>query len=192
MSKAREKWDGRYLQREVAGDNEFPQPPEFFTQQLTALNPCSALDLASGDGAMALWLAQQGFAVTAVDISAEGLKRMRRLATDAGLSLTTRELDLEEGDLDQAVGGLQPVDLVTISRYKPVPELLRLLHKLLLPGGHLLLATFNQLQHEETGFPLRFCLQKGELSDAVDGLVLESYSEGIHSPFIDGYHFIKS
>ncbi|GAA3807198.1 class I SAM-dependent methyltransferase [Cellulomonas soli] len=50
------------------------------------LHPGSALDLGCGEGADAVWLADHGWQVTAVDVSATALERGRRHAADAGVA----------------------------------------------------------------------------------------------------------
>jgi SAM-dependent methyltransferase len=47
--------------------------------EVSGLRPGRALDLAAGEGRNALWLAQQGWQVTAVDFSAVGLDKGRRV-----------------------------------------------------------------------------------------------------------------
>src|SRR5437588_11801910 len=48
------------------------------------LRPCRALELGCGTGASAVWLAQQGFDVTALDLSAAAIACARQRADEAG------------------------------------------------------------------------------------------------------------
>lgn len=90
-------WDDRYTERELVWSVE----PSVWVEQLTAdLPPGRALDLASGEGRNALWLAERGWDVTAVDFSSVALDRARRLGRDrlgpdAG-NLTIVQADLLE------------------------------------------------------------------------------------------------
>jgi SAM-dependent methyltransferase len=80
----REKWDRRYA------DSEFlwtVEPNRFVVQELHDLPPGRALDLACGEGRNAVWLAQQGWRVTAVDFSPVGLAKARRLADARGVNV---------------------------------------------------------------------------------------------------------
>jgi SAM-dependent methyltransferase len=52
-----------------------------------ALAPCRAVELGCGSGASAVWLARQGFDVTAVDVSARAIKRARARAEQAGVAV---------------------------------------------------------------------------------------------------------
>jgi len=69
-----EAWNERYRASELvwsAGPNQFVE------SELSGLRPGRALDLASGEGRNAIWLARQGWRVTAVDFSDVGLARGR-------------------------------------------------------------------------------------------------------------------
>lgn len=56
------------------------------------------LDLGCGDGRNALFLAENGFDVTAVDTSAAGIEKLRRLAEARGLSIRTEIHDMRTYD----------------------------------------------------------------------------------------------
>jgi SAM-dependent methyltransferase len=78
-----ERWDERYAAREYVWD---VTPNQFVERYLTGLTPGRAIDLAAGEGRNAIWLARQGWQVTAVDFSQVGLDKARRLATEHGLA----------------------------------------------------------------------------------------------------------
>lgn len=67
MSSIREKWNRRYADKS-GGLSSVPVALEL---GWPLLRPGSVLDLASGDGGSALFLAKHGFSVTAVDIAEE-------------------------------------------------------------------------------------------------------------------------
>lgn len=60
---------------------------QFVERELGGLEPGSAIDLGAGEGRNAVWLASQGWAVTAVDFSDVGLDKARRLAEQRGVAL---------------------------------------------------------------------------------------------------------
>lgn len=85
-------WDERF-----AGDDYFyGTDANVFLRSQAALLPPSgtALSLAEGEGRNAVWLAQQGLTVTAVDASAVGLAKAGRLAAARGVSITPVVADL--------------------------------------------------------------------------------------------------
>ncbi|MFG3281524.1 SAM-dependent methyltransferase [Streptomyces sp. NPDC048111] len=75
-------WDDVYATRPAATD---PRPNVRLTETVTGLRPGDALDLGCGNGGDALWLARQGWRVTAVDISAVAVERLAALARSGGL-----------------------------------------------------------------------------------------------------------
>jgi SAM-dependent methyltransferase len=75
-------WDGVYAARPAA---EAPRPNTRLTETVSDLAPGQALDLGCGEGGDALWLAGQGWHVTAADISAVAVERLTALARSHGL-----------------------------------------------------------------------------------------------------------
>lgn len=57
-----------------------------FAEVVSELEPGRALDLGCGEGADALWLAERGWTVTAVDVSDTALQRAEQAAQAAGLA----------------------------------------------------------------------------------------------------------
>jgi SAM-dependent methyltransferase len=62
-----------------------PQPNARLTETVTGLSPGDVLDLGCGEGGDALWLAGQGWRVTAADISDVAIERLAALARSHGL-----------------------------------------------------------------------------------------------------------
>lgn len=88
-------WDGVHASRPAT---TVPQPNARLTETVTGLSPGDALDLGCGDGGDALWLAGQGWHVTAVDISAVAVERLAAFAGSHGLDdrVTAVRHDLSE------------------------------------------------------------------------------------------------
>ena len=78
-------WDSRFS----APDYIFGRAPNrFLVSQAALFRPgMRVLDVATGEGRNAVWLAQQGCEVTGVDISPKGLEKARRLASEAGVTV---------------------------------------------------------------------------------------------------------
>jgi 2-polyprenyl-3-methyl-5-hydroxy-6-metoxy-1,4-benzoquinol methylase len=89
----REHWDERYGTEELIWKAE---PNRFLVEELDALAPGRALDVACGEGRNAVWLASKGWRVTGVDFSRAGLAKAQRLATDRGVEVTWVEADVVE------------------------------------------------------------------------------------------------
>ena len=97
-----------------------------------------ALDVATGGGHTALWLARQGWQVTAGDISERMLENALILLSDEGLELETRLFPAEEIPFPDA-----SFDLVTVrlaSHHFSSPErFIAEVTRVLKPGGYFLL-----------------------------------------------------
>ena len=63
-------------------DHTFADYDELLVQHVTGLKPGRALDLGCGSGGNAVWLAQRGWQVTAVDFSEAGIEKARNRAAD--------------------------------------------------------------------------------------------------------------
>jgi SAM-dependent methyltransferase len=61
------------------------KPNPLLVREVGSLAPGTALDLGCGEGADAIWLAQRGWRVTAVDVSATALRRAAAHAVNAGV-----------------------------------------------------------------------------------------------------------
>ena len=70
-------WDDHWQQAASRGDAHVLGPNPYLADETVGLVPRSALDAGCGEGAEALWLAAQGWAVTAADIASEALARAR-------------------------------------------------------------------------------------------------------------------
>ena len=86
-------WDEKYRS---AGALEAPTP--LLTKIAAGLPPGRALDLACGAGRNALWLAGQGWDVTAVDGSAVAIAKLRERTGERTLRVNARVADLERGE----------------------------------------------------------------------------------------------
>jgi SAM-dependent methyltransferase len=127
-------WDVRYGTDELVWRAD---PNRFLVEEVGGLASGKALDLACGEGRNALWLAAQGWEVTAVDFSAVGLAKAGRLASARGL-----RLDLVEADLLTWAPQDGAFDLVIVM-YLHLPEggrrqVLRHAADALVPGGTVL------------------------------------------------------
>jgi SAM-dependent methyltransferase len=91
---SRQTWDTRY-----GGDERVWSglPNQRLVEQAAGLTPGDALDVGAGEGADAVWLAQQGWRVTALDVSPVALGHTRDHAAAAGVSVETVEHDLIAG-----------------------------------------------------------------------------------------------
>ena len=127
MSEAdRVRWDGRYAE----GAYQSRRHPSPFHEHSAALLPARgrALDLACGAGRNAIYLANRGLGVDAVDISRVGLENGR--AVGGGLPIRWIECDLDDG-----FRATMPYDVIVNIRYVNLPLVSALIESSLRPGG---------------------------------------------------------
>lgn len=155
-----DRWEARW--RERAGAIGRPEP--FLVEQRALLGDGPLLDVAAGDGRNALWLAGQGLAATAVDISPTAIARLRAAAEMASLRVAAHAVDLDDED---ALAGLGPFASLVVVRFKPSARQWDRLLDRLAPGGRVLLCSSRPEQHERHGFPLAYCLGRAELEAAL-------------------------
>jgi SAM-dependent methyltransferase len=87
----RDQWDARYAATDTLWSF---RPNRFLVCEVEELPPGRALDLACGEGRNALWLADRGWRVTAVDFSSVALERGREMAARRGLTIDWVNADI--------------------------------------------------------------------------------------------------
>jgi len=130
----RAAWNQRYSQADLVWS---ATPNRFLADEAAGLPPGRALDLGAGEGRNAIWLAERGWTVTAVDFSDVAIAKARAIAETRNLSVQWEVRDLLEYRPDNA-----SFDLV-ILLYIHLPEherstVLAAAAAALAPGGTLL------------------------------------------------------
>jgi len=120
-------------------------------------------------------MAQQGWNVDAVDISAAALDQARRRAADAQV----HSVEWIEADLDTVVPDTR-YDAITVIRFLDRSLLRRLALSSLQPGGILILETFSIRQFDRADNQLKtraFALDPIELTELLPGLSIRDFAE---------------
>ncbi len=74
-------WESHWQQANEHRTGQEVDPNPYLAREISTLAPGTALDAGCGEGAEAIWLANQGWQVTAADISTEALSRASERAT---------------------------------------------------------------------------------------------------------------
>ena len=173
MSKQdRDKWNLKHHQ----GYEENNNPAVLLKDWLVKIPVGRALDLACGGGRNAVFLAQAGYQVDAIDISSEGLKQARQKSEKLGLSI-----NWIEHDLDQCYQFDRDYNLIVVMWYVDPGLISRLCH-CLAPGGYLLCEEHLIVDQEVIGpHNPDYRLAPGALRDAVTGLDVLFYRESVET-----------
>lgn len=135
----RDYWEERYA---APGHTWSGDPNPVLVTEVTPLRPARALDIGSGEGADALWLARQGWRVTAVDIAATALEKARARAESVDPDAAAR-IDWQQHDITAWSPEPQTYDLVSCQfMHLPQPHITALFCALaaaVAPGGALLI-----------------------------------------------------
>jgi len=173
MKSDQKRWDKRFQKREFALGKE---PNPFLKKHIHLLPKGKILDMAAGEGRNAVFLAQNGFEVDAVDISEKGLKKARKLAREKGVKINTFLVDLDQHPI-----GKERYDLIVnfyFLRRRLIPRIKKGLKK----GGKVIFETYL-LEHRKlgTGGPkqAKYFLKPNELLGLFKDFRILFYREGI-------------
>jgi len=173
MKSDQKRWDKRFRKKEFALGKE---PNPFLKKHIHLLPKGKILDMAAGEGRNAVFLAQNGFEVDAVDISEKGLKKARKLAREKGVKINTFLVDLDQHPI-----GKERYDLIVnfyFLRRRLIPRIKKGLKK----GGKVIFETYL-LEHRKlgTGGPkqAKYFLKPNELLGLFKDFRILFYREGI-------------
>jgi tellurite methyltransferase len=160
-------WEERYR----SADDSETGPTPLLIKTAERLQPGKALDLACGTGRNALWLAEHGWNVTAVDGAPSAIEILRRRASERGL-----DLDAHVADLEKREYRIEPSawDLIAICYYLQ-RDLFEPAKRGVKPGGVLLAIVHITEPGEE---PTYKRMKPGELENYFRGWEILHYSEG--------------
>jgi len=140
-----DSWNERYGSSDRVWSG---RPNQRLVEQVADLPVGSALDVACGEGGDAIWLATQGWQVTAVDVSEVALDRAATHAEEAGVD-DRLKLGLYDALADPRPAGHHVFDLVTVSfLHVPVPDfatIYRGIAEAVAPGGRLLVTAHHPM-----------------------------------------------
>ena len=181
----RAQWNRRYAAADRIHATAVPN--RFLVAEIADLAPGTALDLACGAGRNAVWLAQGGWRVTAVDFSSVALAMARDLAARSGVNV-----EWIEADVVTWTPPARAYDLVTVL-YLQLPALdrraaLRHAVSAVRPGGTLLVVGHDLLNLTAGwGGPSQpdVLFTPDDIASEIAGLQMEK-AERVRRPVEDG------
>lgn len=162
------EWDRRYT--DIDGASMWSGHPNgALVDEVAGLTPGSALDVGCGEGADAVWLAQRGWQVTALDPSAVAITRAREVGGRAGVEVRW----LQAGLLDVVPYG-ERYDLVSaqypVLRHDHDGVVVDALLSTVAPGGTLLVVHHELVPDHaaDHGFDPRDYVMPGDVAARLD------------------------
>ena len=177
----RERWNQKY--REAPGAWLIPDPflPRAFSEYILPLFPHggNALDLAGGAGRHAIWLAQQDWKVTLIDISETGVEQARQNAGPLAshIQFVVDDLTCFKAAQTEFEARFEVVMAFFYLERKIFSEMVKAVR----PGGLLVYKTLTLEQAKLADGPKNpaHLLQPGELLQLADGLRILHYQEEV-------------
>jgi SAM-dependent methyltransferase len=173
MKDDQKRWDEKFRGKKYTLGTE---ANPFLRKHVRLLPRGKALDVATGEGKNAVFLARHGFDVEAVDISEKGLRKARRLAREKGVKVKTVLADLDHCPIEK-----EHYDLITNFYFldrRLIPRIKRGLKK----GGRVVFETYlteqSSLCQEGPRNP-KYLLKHNELLTLFKGFRILLYREGI-------------
>lgn len=152
VAKLQAFWNARYAGEEFVYGRE---PNDFLVQAVAAIpHQGRVLCLADGEGRNSVWLAQQGLAVDAFDISPVGVAKARALAAERGVNVNFSISDVDGFAWPAAAYDAVVAIFVQFADPALRERLFAQCRRTLKPGGLLLLQGYTPKQLEyRTGGP---------------------------------------
>jgi thioredoxin reductase/SAM-dependent methyltransferase len=149
-------WEERYRTKPAVWSGR-PNPQ--LVAEATGLIPGRALDVGCGEGADAVWLAERGWRVTAVDIAPTALQRAAAHAATAGAQIAAR-IEWTHADLRHQAPAAGAYDLVS-AQFMHLPgdarrDLFARLAAAVVPGGTLLIVGHHPSDLQTTAHRMHF------------------------------------
>ena len=141
MKADQKRWDRKFGTKEFALGKE---PNAFLKKHIRLLPKGKALDIATGEGRNAVFMAEHGFEVDAVDISEKGLRKAQKLARLKGVKMDTFLVDLDQYQIEK-----ERYDLIA-DFYFLKRRLIPRIRKGLKKGGKVIFETYL-LEHRTLG-----------------------------------------
>lgn len=162
------RWDNSYETGDAPWDTGRPSRELVAALAGGGVQPCRAIELGCGTGTNAVYLAQRGFSVTAVDISTVAIERARQRARESNV-----EVEFLLDDVCNLQSPLDPFEFLFdrgcyhCARRVDLPGFLNTLERVAKPGAKYLLLAGNANEQTEFGPPR---VHEQEIRDELGGL----------------------
>lgn len=172
-----------YLEFYCRPEDYFPKkygcnpPHSEVLEAMQSVQPGRALDLGCGQGRNALFLAQQGFAVTAVDQNELALEILRGVVDQEDLDLQIGRYDIQTASLSQDYDLIVSTVVLMFLQADRIPDIIRNMQEQTTVGGYNLIVCAMDTEDFPCSMPFPFTFKEGELADYYKDWELVKYNE---------------
>ena len=146
-------------------------------EAMESLSPGKALDLGCGQGRNALFLAQHGFEVTAVDQNELALEILQSIVEQEDLEMTVGLYDINSANLKQSYDLIVSTVVLMFLQADRIPAIIRNMQDQTNPGGYNLIVCAMDTEDYPCQVPFSFTFKEGELADYYKDWELIKYNE---------------
>ncbi|MCR5753466.1 MAG: class I SAM-dependent methyltransferase [Acetatifactor sp.] len=142
-------WEGKFKQREL---KLLPHEQLLETDLKYFPSEAYVLDLACGDGRNAIYLAEKGYQVSAIDFSRQALERLQYFAKQKGNNICDKiKCSCIDIDKEGLGSNTKQYNVIVTNHYRLSPRRYGELERLLLPGGILWVNGFREVPEDNPG-----------------------------------------
>ena len=146
-------------------------------EAMESLSPGKALDLGCGQGRNALFLAQHGFEVTAVDQNELALDILQSIVEQEDLEMTVGLYDINSANLKQSYDLIVSTVVLMFLQADRIPAIIRNMQDQTNLGGYNLIVCAMDTEDYPCQVPFSFTFKEGELADYYKDWELVKYNE---------------
>ncbi|MER0122800.1 SAM-dependent methyltransferase TehB [Streptococcus sp. ZJ93] len=169
----------------------FCQPEDYFAKKYgftrthsevvealeTITEPCKVLDLGCGQGRNALYLAQKGFEVTAVDYHLPSLETLLTVMDAEDLDLQVGQYDINQACLTQTYDWIVSTVVLMFLERERIPAIIENMQEQTKSGGYNLIVAAMSTDDAPCPMPFSFTFSHNELKDYYKDWKLIKYNE---------------
>ena len=146
-------------------------------EAMESLSPGKALDLGCGQGRNALFLAQHGFEVTAVDQNELALEILQSIVEQEDLEMTVGLYDINSANLKQSYDLIVSTVVLMFLQADRIPAIIRNMQDQTNLGGYNLIVCAMDTEDYPCQVPFSFTFKEGELAGYYKDWELVKYNE---------------
>ena len=146
-------------------------------EAMQTVKPCKVLDLGCGQGRNALFLAQHGFDVTAVDQNELSLEMLQSIVEQEDLEMPVGLYDINSASIGQTYDFIVSTVVLMFLQAERIPAIIRNMQEQTSIGGYNLIVCAMDTEDYPCSVNFAFTFKEGELANYYQDWELVKYNE---------------